>query len=172
MATFPETERYIQFLLKQLAGRNEHHVFEQIVFQIALRRLSSNIVPATGPGSAGGDQGRDAESYYTNLPHELSGAGGFVGRATTEPWVLAASVQKPPLDGKIRDDLQSICSRGEPVRRVAFFAVHEIPVAARHRLQQHARGCSAQSGSAPRSCRPCVSSPMRTTWPTWTNTSR
>ncbi|MFK4211384.1 hypothetical protein [Streptomyces sp. NPDC030920] len=75
MATFPETERYIQFLLEQLAGRNEHHVFEQIVFQIALRRLSSNIVPATGPVSAGGDQGRDAESYYTNLPHELSGAG-------------------------------------------------------------------------------------------------
>ncbi|WP_203183896.1 hypothetical protein [Streptomyces pratensis] len=139
MATFPETERYIQFLLEQLAGRNEHHVFEQIVFQIALRRLSSNIVPATGPVSAGGDQGRDAESYYTNLPHELPGADGFVGRATTEPWVLAASVQKPPLDGKIRDDLKSICSRGEPVRRVAFFAVHEIPVAARHRLQQHAR---------------------------------
>ncbi|MFD5503792.1 hypothetical protein ACFWJS_29425 [Streptomyces sp. NPDC127061] len=139
MATFPEIERYIQFLLEQLAGRNEHHVFEQIVFQIALRRLSSNIVPATSPVSAGGDQGRDAESYYTNLPHELPGAGGFAGRATTEPWVLAASVQKPPLDGKIRDDLKSICSRGEPVRKVAFFAVHEIPVAARHRLQQHAR---------------------------------
>ncbi|MFJ9372902.1 hypothetical protein [Streptomyces sp. NPDC101455] len=139
MATFPEAERYIQFLLEQLASRNEHHVFEQIVFQIALRRLTSNIVPATGPVSAGGDQGRDAESYYTNLPHELPGAGGFVGRATTEPWVLAASVQKPPLDGKIRDDLKSICSQGEPVCRVAFFAVHEIPVAIRHRLQQHAR---------------------------------
>lgn len=55
VATFPETERYIQFLLEQLAGCNEHHVFEQIVFQIALRRLSSNIVPATGPVSAGGD---------------------------------------------------------------------------------------------------------------------
>ncbi|WP_372352366.1 hypothetical protein [Streptomyces sp. KL116D] len=139
MATFPEAERYIQFLLVQLAGRNEHHVFEQIVYQIALRRLSSNIVPATGPVSAGGDQGRDAESYYTSLPDELPEAGGFVGRATTEPWVMAASVQKPPLDGKIRDDLKSICSRGEPVRRVAFFAAHEIPVAARHRLQKHAR---------------------------------
>ncbi|MGA5629683.1 hypothetical protein ACPCTH_32870 [Streptomyces cellulosae] len=139
VATSTETERYIQFLLEHLAGRNEHHVFEQIVFQIALRRLSSNIVPATGPVSAGGDQGRDAESYYTSLPHELPGAGGFIGRATTEPLVLAASVQKPPLDGKIREDLKSICSRGEPVARVAFFAAHEIPVAMRHRLQGHAR---------------------------------
>ncbi|MEV6948238.1 hypothetical protein AB0N07_41205 [Streptomyces sp. NPDC051172] len=139
MATSTETERYIQFLLVHLAGRNEHHVFEQIVFQIALRRLSSNIVPATGPVSAGGDQGRDAESYYTSLPHELPGAGGFIGRATTEPLVVAASVQKQPLDGKVREDLKSICSRGEPVARVAFFAAHEIPVAARHRLQEHAR---------------------------------
>lgn len=139
MATSTETERYIQFLLEHLAGRNEHHVFEQIVLQIALRRLSSNIVPATGPVSAGGDQGRDAESYYTSLPHELPGAGGFIGRATTEPLVLAASVQKPPLEGKIREDLKSICSRGEPVARVAFFAVYEIPVAMRHRLQEHAR---------------------------------
>ncbi|MGW0817043.1 hypothetical protein ACWD00_28015 [Streptomyces viridiviolaceus] len=139
MATSTETERYIQFLLEHVAGRNEHHVFEQIVFQIALRRLSSNIVPATGPVSAGGDQGRDAESYYTALPHELPGARGFIGRATTEPLVLAASVQKPPLDGKIREDLKSICSRGEPVTRVAFFAAHEIPVAMRHRLQEHAR---------------------------------
>ncbi|MBD0694333.1 hypothetical protein [Streptomyces sp. CBMA123] len=134
-----ETERYIRFQLDHLTARNEHHTFEEISYRIALRRLSSNIVPATGPVSSGGDQGRDAESYYTNLPLELPGAGGFVGRATTEPLVVAASVQKDQLDAKIRSDLRSICGRGERVARVAFFAVSEIPVSVRHRLQEHAR---------------------------------
>lgn len=134
-----ETERYIRFQLEHLSARNEHHTFEEISFRIAERRLSSNILPATGPVSAGGDQGRDAESYYTSLPEELPRAGGFVGRATTKPLVLAVSVQKDNLESKVRSDLRSICTQGELVERVAFFAVHEIPVAARHGLQQHAR---------------------------------
>lgn len=134
-----ETERYIRFQLEQLTARNEHHGFEGISFRIAERRLSSNLLPATGPVSAGGDQGRDAESYYTRLPEELPGAGGFVGRATAEPLVVACTVQKSGLEAKIRSDLQSICGQGGEVSRVAFFAVQEVPVAARHRLQEHAR---------------------------------
>jgi hypothetical protein len=134
-----EAEGYIRFQLEQLSTRNEHHTFEEISFRIAERRLSSNTLPATGPVSAGGDQGRDAESYYTNLPEEIPGAGGFIGRTTTEPLVVACTVQRERLDGKVREDLQSICGQGERVARVAFFSVHEIPVAMRHRLQSHAR---------------------------------
>jgi len=80
-----QAEHYIRFQLEQLTARNEHHMFEMISFRIAERRLSSNLLPATGPVSAGGDQGRDAESYYTNLPRELPGAGGFVGRGFYNP---------------------------------------------------------------------------------------
>lgn len=140
-----EAERFIRFQLEQLTTRNEHHMFEEISFRIAERRLSSNILLATGPVSAGGDQGRDAETYYTSLPEELPGAGGFVGRATTEPLVLAASVQKGGLEAKIRADLESICGKGERVARVAFFAVQDIEVAVRHRLQAHARSLHAVS---------------------------
>lgn len=143
------TERYIRFQLENLTARNEHRTFEQISFRIAERRLSSNILPATGPVSAGGDQGRDAESYYTCLPRELPGAGGFVGRATTEPLVVACSVQRSGLDSKIRADLESICGQGAPVARVAFFAVQEIPVAARHRLQEYARNTHSVSRARP-----------------------
>ncbi len=39
----------------------------------------------------------------------------------------------------LRSDLQSICGQAGDVARVAFSAVHEVPVAVRHRLQQHAR---------------------------------
>jgi hypothetical protein len=65
-----EAERYIRFQLEHLTARNEHHTFEEICYRIAKRRLSSNLLPATGPVSAGGDQGRDAETYYTRLPQE------------------------------------------------------------------------------------------------------
>ncbi len=139
MATPLEAERYIRFQLEHLTARNEHHTFEEISYRIAKRRLSSNILPATGPVGAGGDQGRDAETYYTRLPEELPGAGGFVGRATTEPLVVACSVQKTGLESKVRADLESICGQGSKVRAVAFFTVQEIPVATRHRLQDQAR---------------------------------
>jgi hypothetical protein len=134
-----EAEKYIRFLLEHLTAQNEHHTFEEICYRIAMRRLSSNILPATGPVSAGGDQGRDAETYYTRLPQELPGTAGFVGRATTEPLVVACSVQKDRLEEKVRGDLNSICGHGGTVKTVAFFAVQEIPVAVRHRLQEQAR---------------------------------
>jgi hypothetical protein len=134
-----EAERYIRFQLEHLTARNEHHTFEEICYRIAKRRLSSNLLPATGPVSAGGDQGRDAETYYTRLPQELPAAGGFVGRATTEPLVVACSVQKDRLEEKVRADVNAICGQGGAVRAVAFFAVQEIPVAVRHRLQDEAR---------------------------------
>ena len=139
MTSIPETEHYIRFQLEQLSVRNEHHAFESICFRVAERRLSSNLLPATGPVSAGGDQGRDAETYYTRLPEELPGAGGFVGRATTEPLVVACTVQRSGLEAKIRGDVKSICEKGEPVARVAYFAAQDVPVAIRHRLQEQAR---------------------------------
>ena len=139
MASPVEAERYIRFQLEHLTARNEHHTFEEICYRIAKRRLSSNLLPATGPVSAGGDQGRDAETYYTRLPQELPSAGGFVGRATSEPLVVACSVQKDGLEAKARADVKKICEQGSPVTRIAFFVVQDVPVAARHRIQEDAR---------------------------------
>ena len=36
---------------------------EQLCFQLARRRIYANVIPATGPVSAGGDQGKDFETY-------------------------------------------------------------------------------------------------------------
>ena len=52
---------------------------------------------------------------------------------------MACSVQKDRLEEKVRGDLKSICGQGGAVKAVAFFAVQEIPVAVRHRLQEQAR---------------------------------
>jgi hypothetical protein len=37
------------------------------VTRVAHKRISSNILIATGPVSAGGDQQRDAESFHTRI---------------------------------------------------------------------------------------------------------
>jgi hypothetical protein len=66
-----------------------------------------------------------------------SGAG-TARRATTEPLVVASSVQRDGLEAKIRGPAVDL-REGEPVARVAFFAVQEIKVSVRHRLQEHAR---------------------------------
>jgi hypothetical protein len=138
MAGPVETERLISFTLDQMASRNEHHIFEEICFRIAAQRLSSNLLRATGPVSAGGDQGRDAETYYTRLPEEVPGEQGFSGNATKEPLVVAASVQRNGLENKILKDLESICERGQAVTQVAYFSSQNIAVATRHRLQDKA----------------------------------
>src|SRR5216684_4511108 len=62
-----QVAQYIRFALEQLPGENGHHKFEQLCFHLARRRIYPNLVPATGPVSAGGDQGADFETYNVGL---------------------------------------------------------------------------------------------------------
>jgi hypothetical protein len=50
--------RAIRFALSKLSSQNAHHEFEHLCRHIAKRRIASNVIPATGPVAAGGDQGR------------------------------------------------------------------------------------------------------------------
>ena len=50
----------IRFALDTLGENNGHHEFEKICFAFGRRRISLNLLPATGPVSSGGDQGRDS----------------------------------------------------------------------------------------------------------------
>lgn len=138
MTSPADAERFIRFQLEQLTVHNEHHLFEDICVRVAKRRVSSNLRLATGPVSAGGDQGRDGESFFTRLPEELPGAGGFVGAASTVPVVVACTAQKSGIEAKIRADLRSIV-QGEPVERVAYFTVVDVNTAIQHNLVRQAR---------------------------------
>jgi len=57
--------------LSQLAAQNRHHEFEHLARALAGGTVTLNIVPATGPVTAGGDQGRDFETYRTELPGQV-----------------------------------------------------------------------------------------------------
>jgi hypothetical protein len=70
----------IRFGIQCLNDRNGHHEFEEAWRHFARLRITLNILPATGPVGAGGDQGRDFESFRTFIQglgaYKFAGVGG------------------------------------------------------------------------------------------------
>lgn len=139
METPPQLVQQILFNLDRLADGNGHHEFEKICFAFARRRISINLLPATGPVSAGGDQGRDGESFWSNIANETSPTSVYSATVSAERVVLACTIQKTDIPSKIRGDLNSITGQGTPVARVLYFTVVSVPVATRHKLIAEAR---------------------------------
>ncbi|WP_284975251.1 hypothetical protein [Arthrobacter sp. efr-133-TYG-104] len=129
----------IRFYLETLGETNAHHPFEQLCLGLTRRRIVSNVLPATGPVSAGGDGGRDAESFWSMVAKELPDTSLFTALATEDAVVLAVTAQRENVPSKIRSDLAKICGKGEPVDRVIYFTVAPVDTAKRHELQAHAR---------------------------------
>lgn len=139
MDTPPQLVQQILFSLDRLADGNGHHEYEKICFAFARRRISINLLPATGPVSAGGDQGRDAESFWSNIANEIPTTSVHAATVSAERVVLACTIQKTGIPTKIRSDLGSITGQGTPVARVLYFTVASVPVAKRHKLITEAR---------------------------------
>jgi hypothetical protein len=130
----PQLVQQILFSLDRLADGNGHHEYEKICFAFARRRVSINLLPATGPVSAGGDQGRDGESFWSNIANEIPAISVHAATVSGERVVLACTIQKTDIPSKIRSDLSSITGRGTTVDRVLYFTVAPVPVAKRHEL--------------------------------------
>ena len=138
MATPVQTAQMIRLALGSLAADNEHHSFEHLCRQVAKRRIASNVVPATGPVSAGGDQGRDFETFRTYLADELPFAIGFLALASSDVVVFACTIQRDGLRAKFEGDIKSICTQGTHVDRIFIFATENVPTRLRHDLQEWA----------------------------------
>jgi hypothetical protein len=132
--------KQIRFQLAQLGSENAHHQFEDLCRHLTRHRICANILPATGPVSAGGDQSRDFETFRTYLAdHPVGDAGAFIGLASTRPLAFACSLQKKGISSKIKTDVETIASSGTPVEGAHFFCESDVATAARHKLQQWAR---------------------------------
>ncbi|MFK0194902.1 tetratricopeptide repeat protein [Kitasatospora sp. NPDC090308] len=129
----------IRFALDTLGERNAHHDFEQLCLEVARRRIVSNLAPATGPVSSRGDQGRDSESFWTDLAGTRSPVSAFARLASGAKVVLACTIQKDNVPAKIRKDIASICGQGSPVQHVLYFTVAPVTVGARHQLENEVR---------------------------------
>jgi hypothetical protein len=116
-----ELRDYIRYQLAQLGARNGEHEFELLCFELARLRHVSNLQPATGPVKAGGDQGRDFESYRTYLAGTAIARSAFATLASTDLVVGACTLNKQTTS-KIRTDLKVIFGSGERPNRVLYFS--------------------------------------------------
>ncbi len=138
MASVTGLSKYIRFQLSQLCVQNKHHDFEHISRNIARLRICENILPATGPVSAGGDQGRDFETYRSYLSSTPLAGSTFLGLGQGKKIVFACSIQKN-IYQKVKDDLQTICGGHEKIDAVYYFCEADVPVGKRHELQDFAK---------------------------------
>lgn len=139
MATPVQTAQMVRLAFGTLNTDNAHHSFEHLCRQVAKLRIASNVLPASGPVSAGGDQGRDFETFRTYLVNELPFALGFLAFASTDVIVFACTIQRDDLKAKFKSDITSICSQGTDVDCIYLFATEAIPTRLRHDLQEWAR---------------------------------
>lgn len=138
MASPEERARYIQFQLSSLAERNGHHEFEHICRRVAGARIASNLLPASGPVSSGGDQGRDFETHPTDLPSELGPHGRFLALASADPIGFICTIQQSSLRSKIIGDVAEMAATGPPLKRVHAFVTGSISKAQRAKAIQEA----------------------------------
>lgn len=140
MATKNQVTSQIRFGLGQLSAHNEQHDFEHLCRHLARSRICSNILPATGPVSAGGDQGRDFETFRTYLNSSSISTSSFIGLISDKPIAFACTITDVDnLPQKVKSDLITIMSSGETVAEIHYFCTADLPVGRRHELQQWAR---------------------------------
>ncbi len=138
MSNLEQVKAQIRFGLSQLAETNSHHEFEHLCRHLARARICSNIIPATGPVSSGGDQGRDFETFETYINPDPSEGTTFVGLISDKPIVFACSMQKENIQNKIKSDLKKIVDSGSKVESVYFFFTSGIPISQNHKLKDWA----------------------------------
>jgi hypothetical protein len=117
--------------LGELSARNGHHEFENLCRHLARARIYRNILPATGPVSAGGDQGQDFETYSAGIDVGL-----FNRTLSDGKTVFLCSLEKR-IESKIRTDVKSAMQGGK-VDEVFYFCERNLPVGKRHALQNWA----------------------------------
>ena len=135
MANPANVETLIRFALSQLPEQNAHHVFEHICRHLTGQFICSNVLPATGPVSAGGDQGRDFETFRSYLRKELGPHGAFIGLVSEGTVAFICTTQADGLPRKLRQDIKKVCASGHLVHEIRAFTLEPVTVASRHKLE-------------------------------------
>ena len=135
MSNPSQVEAQVRFALSQLPAKNAHHDFEHICRYLTQQFICSNVLPATGPVSAGGDQGRDFETFRTYLREELGPHGAFLGLVSEGTIACICTIQSDDVVGKLRLDIGKVCASGHPVHEIRAFTLESVPVGTRHKLE-------------------------------------
>lgn len=128
----------LRFHLSELSPQNAHHQFEHLARHLARARLYSNILPATGPVSAGGDGGKDFETFRTYVAINQDPGSTFAGRASGERVVAFACTLEKKIEAKIRGDMRTIAAGGG-VDELVVLCEANLPVGRRNKLITEAK---------------------------------
>jgi len=139
MAGIEQAKAEIRFALSQLAAQNRHHEFEHLTRALARMTVSSNILPATGPVAGSGDQGRDFETYRTELPGQVQPLGRKLGIHGSDGVGFCCTLQQKDVASKFADDVAAVLSRGTEVRFVVAYCEANVKTAVRHAFQDRMR---------------------------------
>ena len=139
MAGIEQAKIEIRFALSQLTAQNRHHEFEHLTRALARMTVSLNILPATGPVAGGGDQGRDFETYRTELPGQVQPLGRQMGIHDSDGVGFCCTLQQEDVTSKFADDVAAVVSRGTEVRFVVAYCEANMKTAVRHALQDRMR---------------------------------
>lgn len=133
MASPDQVIQAIRFAFETLGERNAQHEFEHLCRHFARARICFHILPATGPVSGGGDQGRDFETFRTFI-HGL-GDQHFCAVAEVKKIAFACSLEKKVVT-KVKSDVTKIAGGGVRPDLIYFFSSRPVSVSDRHKLQE------------------------------------
>lgn len=136
------TSAQLRFHLSELGSRDAHHEFEHLARHLARARIYSNILPATGPVSAGGDGGRDFETFRTGIALPVAGSLFSAHLSRDRAVAFACSLEKR-IERKIRGDVEKIVATGK-VDEIIYFCEANLAIAKRRELVTAASGMGAQ----------------------------
>lgn len=136
MATPDQVIQHVKFALEGLSERNAHHEFEHACRHLARYRIAFNLLPATGPVAAGGDRGRDFETFPTFVGGIVEGK--FSAETPNAKLAFACSLDRQ-VSRKGRDDVAKIMARQPSPDVIYFFSSRPVPIAQRQSLQDWAK---------------------------------
>lgn len=136
MTDLEETKAEIRFSLGQMRALNRHHEFENSMRMLARHTIALNILPATGPVSAGGDQGRDFETYETCLPGQVGKLGAAIGITKVDTIGFCCTLQVEHVLTKLKTDINKMVSEGTRVSFVVAYCEANVASSERHKFQK------------------------------------
>lgn len=138
--------RYLRFTLEELSAQNGQFEFEQICQELIRARVASNVVTATGPVVAKGDQGRDAETFVSYLAKELGPHSAFLALVSEGTLAICCTLQANGLAAKFAGDAAKVVGSGQPVERIYSLCSTTVAVGVRHDIEKAA---SEAAGGVP-----------------------
>jgi hypothetical protein len=116
MSDLESVSSQIRFHLSQMRAKNQQHELERLAFHLARATITANVAPATGPVQAGGDQGRDFETFRSHLRATDIGESAFAARISDVTIAFACSLEQE-IVAKIKEDVGKILGTGTGVAR-------------------------------------------------------